>query len=263
MAVTNGRLEAQVTVPTGGWDLQCTDAGGGPTTVTLPAGNYYIGGERADNGLVKSLEYEINIVMGAAWTVDIDDGEGGTGLVTIGCSGATCTVSWTDTDLANLLQLDNPLSGSTSYTASKQCGAIWLPDCPWTAPNAFDGLWDGFHVSDKQEAVTASGHYYAVSGQRRTELSLSWSAISRTKTLVSSAANTNKSFETFWIDYIVGEGIGASVGGPIRFYPSADSATFFGPYSVMGLQEFRPPQRRQDYIGRWDISLPQLVKVPA
>ena len=39
--MTAGRVEARIKIPTGGSAVSATNSGGGPTTVTIPAGNYY------------------------------------------------------------------------------------------------------------------------------------------------------------------------------------------------------------------------------
>ncbi len=88
---TNGKLEAQITVPTGGWQIACTDDVGGPTTVTMPAGTYYhssVGNLSED--FADALATAINAAMGATWTVTVAAGEAGTGKYRIGSDDTIC-----------------------------------------------------------------------------------------------------------------------------------------------------------------------------
>lgn len=259
----NGKLEAQITVPSGGWDLALTDALAGPTTATIPAGTYYhsSAGSTA-NDFAAEVAVQANAVMGQTWTCTVAAGESGTGKYTIGCDGATCTVTFTDTDARDLMGFTGNLSGSTSYTSTGQAEGLWLPGYPYQNLNG-GGSWRGHWETDQQVVESARGDVYSVMGRKKRIMELVYPMVTRAKTWVANEATANESFEQFLLDGIYGGAPWGTSSGPIRFYPDADTDATYGSYAVVGLSSWRPSQIREMFTGIWSISLPRLVEVPA
>lgn len=258
-----GKIEARITVPTGGWDMALTDASGGPTTCTLPAGEYYHSsvGSLSDD-LAAAIAAAANAVMTQTWTCTISAGASGTGKYTIGCDGATCTVTFTDTELRDLLGYTGNLSASTSYTSTNQAQGIWLPGYPFQTPGG--GAFPGKIKSDQQTAMTSSGHTFSVMGRKMRVKQITWPMEARAKVLAVAETTTNASFETFLIDGIYGEAAWGTSAGPIRFYADeTDDATYLS-YYVHGLEEWDPRELVEHWAGGYyPVTLPMLVQVPA
>jgi hypothetical protein len=257
----NGKLEARITVPTGGWSMALTDALGGPTTCTIAAGTYY---HSSDGSLSITLPEQIalaaNTVMGETWTCTVAAGESASGKYTLGCSGATCTVTFTDSELRDLLGFTGDLSGSTSYLSPSQAQGLWLASQGYQKKNGGVG---GSWKTDQQSTVTASGHVYSVVGRKYRHTSIIWPMETRAKCWAENETTTNESFEQFLIDGIwAGASWGTST-GPLRFYPDADTDATFGTFSALGLEEWDPVELVEHFAGgRWQIVLPRLIEVP-
>lgn len=260
---TNGKLEARITVPTGGWTITLTDASGGPTAVVLPAGTYYHSSDGSNaNTLPEALATAANALMGQTWTFSVAAGEGGTGKYTISCTGATCTVTFTDTEIRDLLGFTGNLSGSTSYTSTNQAQALWIASYGWQKKNAQAG---GFaRVSDQQYSLNSAGYVYAVQGQSYKTARIVWPMETRAKTRTANESTTNESFETFLVDGIWGTATWGTCTGPIRFYPDADTDATYGTFSALDLGSWDPSELQEHWsAGRWVIELPNLVEVPS
>ncbi len=87
--MSRGRLEAQLTVPVGGWDIALTITAIGAFTVTVPAGNYY------PTDLLATLKTQLDAASGGdgVFTVTGSFGEAGTGKVTISHTVETFTIT--------------------------------------------------------------------------------------------------------------------------------------------------------------------------
>lgn len=253
--MAHSKLEGRVTVPAGGWDVALTDQDAGPTTVTLAAGDYYLSGT---SGLIATLLTAINTAMGQTWTLSLDAGADGTGKVTIGCGGATCTIAWTDTDLRDLLGFAGNLSAATSYVGTLHARSLWLPDCPTNSP--YGSLDHGRTETDARGVESPGGHVAVVYSQRKSIQSLSWDGVAHAKARLTGEDVAHESFERFWVDVLLSESAWTlTPGGPIRFYPDADTDTVFALYKVPKLEEFETVAVRDGWIGLWQIRLERLV----
>lgn len=265
----NGKLEARITIPTGGWAVDLTDQDAGPTTVTIPAGTYYHStADSTANDLVAEFASQANAAMGQTWTVTIAAGESGTGKVTIGCTGTTCTINFTTGEIALSELLGFPdtgsaLSGSTSYTSPDQAQAIWLPISPPQVLNGGDSGWQGHWETDQQIKETAHGNVFSVMGRdKRIIDDLMWAAQTRAKTWRVDEETVNASFEQFMRDGIHGIKEWGTSTGPIRWYPDADTDGTSVHLSAVGFRNWRPNIVRSHFVGRWDIAMRRLVQVP-
>jgi len=259
---SNGKIEARITVPTGGWDMACTDASGGPTTVTLPAGTYYHSSDGSNaNTLGEALTTAANAVMTQTWTISIAAGEEASGKYTITCDGATCTVTFTDTELRDLLGFTIHLTGDTSYIGANQAQGLWIASEGFQKKNGGTG---GSWVTDQQTVNTMSGHVYSVMGRKHRRTRITWPMESRAKTWAENESATNESFETFLLDGIWGGASWGTSAGPIRFHPDADTDATYGTFSVLGLESWDPSELQEHWAGgRWVIELPHLIEVPS
>ena len=260
---SNGKLEARITVPTGGWDVALTDDGAGPTAVTIPAGTYYhssAGSEAED--FAATFATVANAAMTETWTCTVAAGEAGTGKYTIGCSGSTCTVTFTDADVGTLMGYTGNLSASTSYTSTGQAKALWLPEYPFQALNGGPS-WIGWWETDQIATENSNGNSFGLIGRKKRINSVTWPVASRAKCWAVNEATVNESFETFLVNCIwAGESWGRSL-GPVRFYGDAADDATHGTYAAHGLANWRPAQIREHWTGAWVISLPRLVQVPS
>lgn len=261
---TNGKLEARITVPTGGWSMSCTDASGGPTTVTLPAGTYYHSSDGSNaNTLPEALATAANAVMTETWSVSIAAGESGTGKYTIGCTGATCTIVFSSTSLKNLLGFSLVTSsGSTSYTGPKQAQGLWLASYGHQKKNGGSG--GSARISDQQATRNSAGYAYGIQGQSYKMARIAWPMETRAKCWTINESTTNESFETFLVDGIWGAAAWGTTLGPVRFHEDADTDATYGTFSVFGMANWDPNELVEHWAaGRWMIELPELVEVPA
>ena len=141
--MARGRVEARITVPTGGWSVSLTiTAIGGPYTVTVAAGNYF------PTDLLSTLQTQLDAATGGdgAFTVSASWGEAGTGLVTIAHATQTFTLTWTSVpdgrpalNITSKVLLTWPVSGGNWVLEA----ADSLPAVDWTpvaaTPMSVDG----------------------------------------------------------------------------------------------------------------------------
>lgn len=266
----NGKLEARITVPTGGWSFTVTETGGGGASaaITVPAFTYYhssVGSNSTDLPAEIKSQFDAS-ALNATYTVSIAAGENATGKYTISCTGGSVTsfaFTWTDTEIRNLLGFDGTESGTTSYTGNDQAEGLWLPDESYQKKNGgIKGSW----VTDQQTVNTANGNVYSVMGRKYRRTRIVWPMTSRAKTWVENESATNESFEQFLLDGIYGGAAWGTSAGPIRFHPDADAdtATDYSTWSVLGLESWDPSELQEHWAGgRWVIELPHLIEVPS
>ena len=256
---TNGKLEAQITVPAGGWAIALTDQDAGPTTITVPAGTYYHSNAGSEaRSFPDTIATLANGAMGQDWTCAVAAGESGTGKYTIACAGTTCTVTFTAADAGALMGFTGNLSGSTSYTSAGQAKALWLPGYPFQALNGALG-WLGWWEVDQHNAENSRGDTFSIVGQKKQINSVKWAATSRAKCWISDEVTANESFEQFLLDGIFSGASWGTAAGPVRFYGSADDTSTWAEYAVLGMEDWRPDQIVDHWTGYWVIELPRLV----
>lgn len=264
----NGKLEARITVPTGGWDFTITETGGGGASaaITVPAFTYYHSSDGSNsNTLPEAIKTQLDASsLNATYTVSIAAGESGTGKYTISATGGSVTsfaFTWTDTEIRDLLGFSGSESGTLSYTGDNQAEALWLPDEGYQKKNGGIG---GSWVTDQQIVNTANGNVYSVMGRKYRRTRIVWPMTARNKTWAENETTTNESFETF-LEGIWGTASWATSTGPIRFHPDADAdtATDYSTWSVLGLESWDPSELQEHWAGgRWIIELPHLIEVP-
>lgn len=260
------KAEGAIVVPTGGWAMSLTDALGGPTTVTLPAATYYH--SSADStGTYTSLEDALttltNAAMGRTWTWNINTSSPGTGMYDVVASGGgNISITWTDTELRDLLGWTGNLSGSIGYTAPEGAEALWRSDYYYQCESGADGF-EGWPETDKQDAENAAGYLYSVTGQTKYVNRFRFPMEPRANVITAAESTTNASFQTFVQQAIHGTAPWGQSGGPIRIYPDVDDDATYTDYYVPGFQAWKPFKIREEWEGYWSCEFPRLVKVPA
>lgn len=258
MAVTFGKLEGQITVPTGGWD---TTVGGG--TATIPAGTYYLSSAGSGgNDFLAEVASQFGTAAATSCTCTASLGENGTGIVTITFGSATA-VTWVDTEVRDILGYAGNLSSGTSHVSTKHARGVWLPNRPYVNLNG-GGTWAGWREGSVAQVENAAGYVFTHVGQTKVVTNLQWSSIKRARIWVANESTANESWERFWLDCIWATAGGfGTPGGPIRFYPdAATDATYFS-YKAVGIEKFSPEQFSPNWTGTWNVELPRLVQVPA
>lgn len=245
-----GRFEAKITVPTGGWSVSATNASGGPSTVTIPAGDYY------PSDLLSTLQTQLNASRPSGWTVTKDFGESGTGKVTISCGGvATFSIVWTSTTLRDVLGFTVNIVGALTSTGSNAMKGVWLPDCPLSCE---DDLTVGAYQSDARASISPSGAVYTVAGNSYRRLrGLQWSHVSKDR--ARSASSAPMPFEQFWFETQLGGHAAFAAGARLAFYTDAGANTLLGYYHQVGRTDTDMTQAVQGWTGRWGIELPDLI----
>ncbi len=156
------KLEARITVPTGGYSVSVTHTtpNAGPTTVTIPAGDYYLHSTASGGSasLFTTLAGQLTATMGKTYTVTSDDNtDAGTGTTSIHVSGVVSTaIAWTSTALRDLLGYTADLSGAVTYASTNAALAMWLPTCG-RAPGMAPVGSNGYPMTDATVTKSPSG----------------------------------------------------------------------------------------------------------
>jgi hypothetical protein len=263
MAQTMGKVEARITVPSGGWATLVTDTVGGPIAVTVPAGTYYHSSAGSGaNDLCAEFAAQLNAAALDTYTVVPSFSEGGTGKVTITAASGNTAITWTSHYFRDALgfETDDDLSGSASYTSSDQARMIWLPDS--YRQQLYDDNDVGWYEGDARVAVSPGGDAYAISQNKYRVNEITWIGISKAKTRINNETTTNESFERFWRDVAYAEGPGATTAGPIRVYWDAATDATYGTYTwVGGIETNKHDQFTQNWTALYNISFPRLIEV--
>ena len=260
--MANGRLEARITVPSGGWTVTLTDGLGGPTAVVLPAGTYYMSSVGSlTEGLWDALTTAANAAMGETWA--FFEGANGKTSVTVTDSllSGIGTITFTDTELRDILGFASDQSGNVVYTSTKQAKALWLPEYPFQTLNGGPD-WNGWWETNQANSENANGNTFSLIGRKKRINSVTWPVASRAKCWVSNETITNESFEQFLLDGVWAGATWGTSAGPLRFYGDETDATIYATYAAFGLENWKPSQIRQHWTGAWVITLPRLVEVP-
>ena len=257
------KIEARITVPTGGWDISVQEYGpnAGPVTVNIPAGDYFpnsvaAGGTRSLNAELK-YQLDNNATLAGTYSVTTDDTtDAATGQNTISATGVTTfDITWTSTDFRDRTGYAATLTGALTYLAPEQAEYLFLPTC---------GNADPIYVRERDLTIThaPSGSTKALSynERRRERLTLVHLIGSRVRTSLETV--TNESLQTFW-SATVGQGI------PIRFHTDrsddtstsydttwrveAESAKRFAP------QRVTPHADGAKSLWTWSVDLVELV----
>lgn len=260
-----GRVEARVTIPSGGAAVSYTDSAGGPLTATVPAGNY-AGPTAVLAELVTQIQ-GLTGAVGANFTGSLSAGESGTGLVTIHSTDTPWSLTWTSTTLRDLLGFAGNISSvSAAQTGTKQAKGLWLPDVEKWSPRGDEksgGSNIGVTVTDTRQISDDQGNVQTLGGTSRKEIrGLRWEGVSQARTLIRYESVSNESFEQFWSDTFCGGFAWFLRGARWTIWWDADlSITTVA--TPVGLEEFDPQTLVANWVGRFVVGVPLLVVVPS
>jgi hypothetical protein len=257
MTTTIGRLDADITVPTGGWDLSYTDSAGGPLTANIAAGTYL------PNELVSAVQAAVIALagaVGATFTATISDGESGTGLVTLNATATPWSISWTDTDLRDALGFAGNITAvSASQTGTKCAVGLWLPGNPAMFSMYGSGS-AGTRVTDYAATVGPTGRVHALMGNQYVQhVGVRWDGVPSHRALAHFETITGESFESFVRDVMTNRKSYVSINPLIRLTWSADVDATYAEGRVLWPAVFDLEAMVTGWTGRWNVRLPPLV----
>jgi hypothetical protein len=193
--MTVGYVESVCTVPSG-TTLTATSNSGGPTSVPITAGSYYIIELCAH---VQAQLIATRPVTAGTWTVTLSTV---TGLVTIAVTAGTFSITWTTAELGTILG-HTTITTQTSVTGSTACRGIFVPDRPL---NIEDDPRAAPMLTDLRETESPTGFGLAVVGNAKyVHNNLRWSRVSRERYLDTDSGVT-PSWERFVKNTQLGQG---------------------------------------------------------
>lgn len=246
-----GRLEADITVPVGGWDIS-VDVGGGPVTITVDAGNY------TPTELVDALEVELDDSM--TWDVSISNGESGTGRVTIDSQDEPWSLTWTDTDFRDALGFTANITGvTTAQTGARSAVGIWLPGNPAKFTQYGDAS-AGTRVTDYAATVGPTGRVHALMGNQYVKhVGIRWEGVPSNRALAHFESIVGESFEAFFRDVATGRKSYVGINPLIRLTWDADVNGTYAEGRLLWPSTFDLEALVTGWTGRWNVRLPDLV----
>jgi hypothetical protein len=198
--MSDGRCLGWFTVPIAVTITVTNDAG--TTVVTITPGVYTLA------TLVAQLQTDLQTQRppaGTAWTVSLSIGATGTGQVTIDAPTDTWSITWTSTDLRDLLGFTADIAAvTTPQTGPKQARGLWMPDTTLFV--------DGFYkaaipVSDLIQTEGPTGFVIGHSGNKKyKQRNLKWGQVPINRTWIAAELVANESLEQFLTDVQWGEG---------------------------------------------------------
>lgn len=247
-----GRIEAQL-LSEAAWTVSGSDSAGafGPETVEASGTAVF------PTDLATDLETALNASSGGNWSVTPSFGESGTGRVTITTSDTPFSVTWNSTTLRDLMGFTGNFSDSSPVTGDNHAGGVWLPGRPKITP--FGDQDDGWRQTDTTVTVTRSGDVNRIYYAKRTVLDLRYEGIARARVRIQGEAVTNESLEYFWDQFVNGANTAGQVGPDVRLIWDADVDGTYTTYRFAG-QLDRPGALVENWIERWNVQLPRMVK---
>lgn len=169
------RLEAEMTF-TANYTFTVND-GGGADACSVALGSYY------PNPFITAFDAAITTGSGVSATVTVDDGDGGTGIVTI-TLGVAASIVFPSLDAARVLGFaSTTLASATTHVGTLGMLGMWLPDCPMSGPD-LDLDSTGCVRSDAGYSVGPTGIAAVYVGTSyKSFRGLRWSHVSRRKAI--------------------------------------------------------------------------------
>lgn len=249
--MTRGRLEAQITVPTGGHTIAVVGTASGNATVA--AGTYYPTDYLSAWAAAVSAVTTDNNQFVASW------GESGTGKISI-VSSANLSVTWTNTNARDLLGYVAPLVSSTNHAAPRQFRGVWLPNAELAS--AYGNADEGHTETDAGSTESPRGDIKTLVYTTRQVLPwVRWSHTPKEFARISAETTLGASFEQWWRWTQGGELSYFETGSPFRLYWDAASVTY-KTYRMATRKGTEMPRVVEGWNGLYDINLERLVRVP-
>jgi hypothetical protein len=191
----SGYLLSQFTVPSG-QTIQATTNGGGPTVVNITAGTY-ASLEDFRGQLAADLNAQRPVTAGA-WTVTLSLGASGTGQITIAVSSGTFSITWTSTNLRDLLGFTTSPAAVASATGARHAKGVWIPDSPiFTVAHYLSAPTD----TDWRGVATPTGRLFGnVGNTRYRHPGAKWQSCPARKVWRNSESTIGESLEQFLLD---------------------------------------------------------------
>ena len=251
--MTLPRLESRVTVPTGGWDIGVTDSGGS-TTITIPAGDYYIQGTTS---IYDTFETELNSdgTLNGTYTLTLQTGTGQSGRCNISTSGGgNPAFTWTDTDFRDVLGYTGNLSGSTSYLSTNSSPHVWMPNVGRTevaSPEpSSTAIQIGASEYDYNATRSPSGYTTALTYNERWNDTMTFFNLQARKTWIEHESVANESLQK-WMRTLYEGG-----GTPFKYFPDLSSSSVFWELRFAGIH-MQPVPTVPNWVGSdslWRVS---------
>ena len=272
MAVTFGKLERIIQIPTGNWAATLSEDDSDVGAVTLVAATtYYWSSDGNDSQtMVERLKEALEATGAGTYTVTLGAGENGTGKLTIAVAGGASTFglhTFLENGSANNAWRDHMgwtadiTTDVASFASPNHVQALWLPDRPYY--NRYgSGDW-GHEIADVSGSMSPSGDVSIQYGQRYEAMPLEWQGLSRNKVRIAAESTTNESLQrTYRNDFLGERSYCAQAGGPLRFYPDADTngTNTTGMLTAQDLRKHIPDQLRDRAVGWWNIRFNWIVQ---
>lgn len=253
--MTCGRLDAQITVPVGGWSISVaiTGAPGSPFVVTIPAGTYWSG-----STLLSELQTQLDAASGAdgPWSVTVNlSDEVGTGLINIKNDTHTFTITWTSTDLRDVLGFTATLTpAALSFSGTRHLRGVWLPDC---VIDSEYGAEAGYTETDRSTLLSNGGDISVTAyGVERVRMGTTrWSMVTRPKARVSGETTVGASYEAWLLDTHSGRRSYFGTSPQVRVYHDSGGAVV-ATVRFLWDGSTRLVRSVPDWIYLWSIELP-------
>ncbi len=258
----DGRVEASFTVPASTTIAVTTNAGG-PTTVTVAAGSYYM--SDFVTYLQGALIAQRSVTTGT-WVVSYSTGASGTGKITIAVTNGTYTITWTSTNLRDLLGFTATLTGTATNTGANQARGLWIPDCPI---NMDGDPAQAPRMTDLRTTQSPTGIVIGLVGNSfYRHKRIRWSHVEKVRTWIGSESTVNASWERFVVDTQFGLGhawftpvslvqvydlAGAKVG------INANSGAGVSGWYMVGINSTELARSTENWTGMFSIEIPELV----
>lgn len=250
--MSRGCLSAQI-YQSGTWAAALTGTASGTSNVASSSTRYI-------TDLFTAIETAWSATTTDTITVTGSFGESGTGLVTI-TSTANLAVTWTSTDLRDLLGFTGNLSAATSHVGTRQCKAVWLPN----AEGAFYyGNGDEGHTeTDAGTTESPRGDVKTLVYNTRQVLpSALWSHVPKANARIAAESTVGASFEQWWRNTQ-----GAELGyfearSAVRLIWDANTAGTYKTYRLPALTSTQMTKPVEGWNGVYTIEIPRLVRVP-
>jgi hypothetical protein len=255
------RFEGICTVPSA-TTVTATNSGGGPTSVSLTAGNY------TPTSFVTHLVARLNAVRTPAnWSGSIS---ATTGLVTLQCTG-TWALTFTTATVGTFLGYVGDIgSGSVAVSGTQNVRGYWLPDCPV----AMDGdPTRAPYVTDLRTTESPSGKVYGVvSAAKYRHRNIRLTHVPRARMFTGAETTTYASWESWLKDtqFASGHAWYSAASGFQLYWDNANSAALVGAdlnsgsgpsagWFMTGMDSIEPQMSAPPLVSYWAIQIPQIV----
>lgn len=254
-----GRLEAYITVPTGGWTLTLTiTAIGGPCTITMTAGAYTV------TTFLAALKTALDAASGAdgAFGVTINTTDRtGTGIVTITHATQTFTLVPGSTEMLGLLGMASMTPAALTFSGARPMRGVWLPDSDISSTYG-DGD-EGHTEIDAGRTVSPTGQVRGLAYATRVRQPwIRWANVTRARARTSAEAALGDSFETWWLDTHSGRYTYFGSSPKVIVYSDSDTSTVLGTYRLIDRRTTEMVQAAPPWNGLWSIEITG-YKVPS